>query len=106
MKNPDTLKIKSLDGDWCDKDIVMLHACFQLLMDCIKKEKLLDLIDWSISEEAIKAKQEIETLRDWWKERLKLEKKGKLDPIWSEQHYLKDNEMLIRLINVRKYLWT
>lgn len=36
------LKNKSLDDEWCDKDIVMLHACFLLLEDCVEQEKLLD----------------------------------------------------------------
>lgn len=40
MNQSMTLTIKTLTGEWCDKDIVMLHACFQLLTDCIESEDL------------------------------------------------------------------
>lgn len=33
MKPGNVLHICSLSPDWCDKDHVMLHACFQLLCD-------------------------------------------------------------------------
>ena len=33
------LIITSLDKNWCDKDGVMLHACFQLLVDFFEKEQ-------------------------------------------------------------------
>ena len=33
-----TLKIKSLGSEYIDKDEVMLHACFQLLVDYVTKE--------------------------------------------------------------------
>ena len=41
MKPGNILKIDTLNGGWRDKDSVMLHACFQLLSDCIEKEGLL-----------------------------------------------------------------
>jgi hypothetical protein len=106
MKNPDTLKIQTLSGDWCDKDIVMLHACFQLLTDCIEEEKLLTgNTDWNNDLEHTNAKKEIEELYNWWTERKKLEQKEGINDLDRSQ-YQKDNEMLIRLINIRQYLWT
>lgn len=106
MQNPDNLHIDSLSGDWCDKDIVMLHACFQLLTDCIEKENLLTRhIDWDHNDDFRNAKQEIEQLYTWWTERKENEKLDKLHELEKDQ-YNQDNEMLIRLIKVRQYLWT
>ncbi len=85
--------------EWCDKDMVMLHVCFQLLSDCVEEENLLDgHTDWGHTEETRKIKTEIESLYRWWNER----KENDVD----EQQYEKDNEMLIRLIKIRKHLWT
>lgn len=33
------LKIHTLDKGWCDKDYIMLHAAFQILVDFVEKEK-------------------------------------------------------------------
>ena len=41
MKPGNKLKIGSLDKSWCDNDTILLHSCFQLLVDCIENEKLL-----------------------------------------------------------------
>ena len=106
MKKPEVLKIKTLSGDWCDKDVVMLHACFQLLTDCIEEERLLTgHLDWTHDDEYIQAKIEIEELYAWWTERKKLDSEEKINDLDETQYFL-DNEMLIRLIKVRQYLWT
>ena len=105
MKKPNILKIKTLSDrkdDWCDKDVVMLHACFQLLTDCVEDEELLDgYVDWENTEEMRNRKIEIETLYNWWQER-----KEKDEPSSHTSQYEEDNEMLIRLIKIRKHLWT
>jgi hypothetical protein len=68
MKKPNKLKIKTINATWCDKDTVMLHACFQLLTDFIEDEKPFEnKIEWSISKEKQGAKKEIEFLNSWWK---------------------------------------
>lgn len=41
MEPANVLKIESLSEDWCDKDVVILHACFQMLKDYIEKRKKL-----------------------------------------------------------------
>jgi hypothetical protein len=106
LKNPDTLIIKTLNGDWCDKDIVMLHACFQLLTNCIEDEHLLSgHIDWRHNEEQKNAKIEIEELYAWWNKRKNLDREDAIYDLDKDQ-YVKDNEMLIRLITIRQYLWT
>jgi hypothetical protein len=106
MKNPNLLHIDTINADWCDKDEVMLHACFQLLTDCVEKEKLFtDNIDWDHSEEMRAAKKEIETLYNWWKIRQK-EPVPSIDNEKGRTKYEEDNAMLIRVIKIRLYLWT
>jgi hypothetical protein len=101
MKHPGKLKIKTLSADWCDKDVVMLHACFQLLTDCVEKEKLLDgNTNWNHSKATKKVKAEITALYKWWTKRKEIE--NELEP----KQYEMDNKMLIRLIKIRKHLWT
>ena len=104
MKPGNKLTIESLNKDWCDKDVVILHACFQLLKDCVEKEDLLSgHIDWNATEKHRKAKAELEALYSWWLERLKAEKE---DTFSFEDHYKEDDQMLHRLIDIRWALWT
>lgn len=107
MYQPNILHIDTIKGDWSDNDNIMLHACFKLLMDCIENENLLKgHVVWDEDEETMRVKKEIETLYEWWKERLTKELDEKFDAIWIKNQYEEDNEMLIRLIKVRQYLWT
>ncbi len=105
MKPANSLKIKTLDKGWCDKDYVMLHACFQLLTDCIEQEKLHEMTDWDYNDEYKQAKKEIDELNNWWKDRIKAEQE-QTDAAWEEDQYEKDTEMLVRLVKIRAYLWT
>ena len=94
------LQIESLDNDWHDKDEVLLHACFQLLKDCIEKEDLFnDGRDWSYD---AKAKKELKTLYAWWKRRAQMEETFDKD----DKQYQEDDLMLQRLIKIRWKLWT
>lgn len=106
MEPANILKIDTLNEGWSDKDNVMLHACFQLLMDCIEKEKLHELTDWNQSEQFQGAKKEIDTLVEWWRQRVHSERAEHINPIWSDNQYEEDNHMLIQLIGIRQYLWT
>lgn len=97
MQPSNILKIESLGDGWCDKDHVMLHACFQLLSDFVEKEmKVNSYPDWEASVETKNAKKEIEELYSWWQEWKKDE----------QQDHGIENEMLKRLIDVRMHLWT
>lgn len=61
------LKIHSLEKGWCDKDRVLLHACFQLLVDYVEMEEALSgHIDWSWDEEHKRTAKEIRSLYRWW----------------------------------------
>jgi hypothetical protein len=100
MEPGNKLIIDTLDEGWHDKDSVMLHACFQLLKECVEKEMVLsDHIDWSVDEKHRIAKIEIEELYNWW---LSHEESN----IPDLAIYEKENDMLIRLISIRWALWT
>ncbi len=106
MQPGNIVHLPTLSSDWIDKDQVILHACFQLLCDCIEKENLLEVTDWEQEEYLRSAKKEIQTLYNWWKERIKMYGGNSVDVLHDEKIYDKDDEMLIRLIKVRRYLWT
>jgi hypothetical protein len=96
------LKIESLNAGWHDNDHVMLHACFQLLKDCIVKEDLFDgHIDWNFDERHRKTKAELIELHEWRKERTR---DGSQNGPRPTDQYEKENEMLIRLINLSSTL--
>ncbi len=104
METSNRLMIETLGEGWSDKDNVLLHACFQLLTDCVEKENLLNgHINWS---ENLDAKKELSFLYDWWKDRIQEEENEKFDPIWTKGQYEADTEMLVRLVKMRKFLWT
>lgn len=103
MEPANLLKIETLSDSWCDKDDVILHACFQLLKDFVEQEKeMFEIIDWNHTEENKLAKAEIDFLYNWWINRNHDE--DDLDKI--NEQYQEDNQMLKRLIDVRKHLWT
>lgn len=103
MEPANVLKIESLPDGWRDKDDVILHACFQLLKDFVEEEKeMIEIIDWEHNEEHKQAKLEIFFLYNWWTERFHDES----DFEKIKQQYEEENQMLKRLIDVRKYLWT
>lgn len=61
------LKIASLEKGWHDKDKLLLHACFQLLVDYVEKEKgLSGHIDWNWDEPHSHAAREMRSLYRWW----------------------------------------
>jgi hypothetical protein len=90
------LKIESLSKDeWKDADEIMLHACFQLLKDCVEKEKVDSTCNYEAHKDFV---DEVRFLYNWWKERVN--KPTNLDQM------AEDDEMLIRLIKIRTGLWT
>jgi hypothetical protein len=60
------LKIHSLEKGWCDKDYVMLHAVFQLLVDFVEQEKPDQIVDWNSDAVHKEAWKEIRSLYRWW----------------------------------------
>jgi len=105
MQPGNLLPITTLGENWADNDLIMLHACFQLLTNCVEQEHLFTTTEWEQNDATQHAKQELEELHQWWQERSEVEQQP-LDPIWTRNRYEEDNQMLIRLIKVRQYLWT
>ena len=63
------LKIQSLDSRWHDKDEVLLHAAFQLLVDFIEHEQPGKYINWNANELHKQVWREINSLHKWWKDK-------------------------------------
>lgn len=96
--------IHSLPPTWNDRDQVMLHAAFQVLVDFVQKEKghfsdnVYELYRPDGEEVALERAAEWETIRQlycWWLERRE-----------DYRDRPEDNAMFHKLINVRKHLWT
>ena len=98
------LYIKSLPGfGWVERDVFMLHACFQIFMDSIEKDGLLESIDWNRDEEYSKIKKKIIILRDWWLERKDKDRLNEID-YSNPAQFEEDSTFLNNLILLRKYL--
>lgn len=91
------LKIKSLPNKktWVDRDEIMLHACFQILVDYIEIENGDVHCNYEAHKDFI---DEIRFLYKWWKKRIKVKN--------SYEYMKEDNKMLKRLIKIRCSLWT
>lgn len=77
------LKIHTLNkGEWYDKDTILLHAAFQLLVDFIEQEKPDKIIDWDHDELHRKAWGEIVELYKWWTE----ERPNRKNPLDEVDH--------------------
>jgi hypothetical protein len=60
------LTIRTLRPGWHDKDEIMLHAVFQLLVDFVEQEQPDKHIDWSHNDVHRQAWKEIRDLYRWW----------------------------------------
>jgi len=60
------LKIYTLEKGWCDKDYVLLHAVFQLLVNFVEQESPDKIVDWNSDSEHKHAWKEIRSLYRWW----------------------------------------
>ncbi len=61
------LKIHTLENGWFDKDEVLLHAAFQILIDFVEQEKPGKIVDWNADKLHRKAWKEIKSLHRWWR---------------------------------------
>jgi hypothetical protein len=91
------LKIESLPPvkTWVDRDAIMLHSCFQILKDCIEKEHVDTHCNYEIHKDFV---DEVRFLYHWWAKRSEV--------IWSDDRHEEDDEMLLRLMKIRRMLWT
>jgi hypothetical protein len=60
------LKIHTLDHRWHDKNEILLHAAFQLLVDFVGQEQPDRYINWNANELHRQAWREIKSLYHWW----------------------------------------
>lgn len=97
------LTINSLPEDWIDRDCIMLHSCFQVLVDYVEQEPL-DSVDWEYTQEQHNAYREIRDLYDWWKTRRPLRIEKSYDDMLAND--CDDQSKLERLIAIRTFLWT
>lgn len=89
------LKIESLEKrKWYDSDFIMLHACFQILQDCVEKEKVDTHCNYETHKDFV---DEVRFLYKWW-----LSRKNNIEFDNDDE----DNEMLNRLMKIRLSLWT
>ena len=91
------LKIDSLPNakEWVDRDHIMLHACFQILQDCVEKENVDTHCNYEAHKDFV---DEVRFLYKWWETRKQKET--------SDNQMKEDDEMLIRLMKIRSALWT
>lgn len=92
------LKIQSLEPvskGWRNRDEIMLHACFQILKDCVEKEHVDTHCNYETHKDFV---DEVRFLYNWW------EKRSKTCP--SDEDGAEDDEMLFRLMKIRTCLWT
>jgi hypothetical protein len=60
------LKIHTLEKGWCDKDYIILHAVFQILVNFVEQESPDKIVDWNSDPEHKHAWKEIRSLYSWW----------------------------------------
>jgi hypothetical protein len=106
FKKSHIVKTKLKPQVWYDKDELILWSCMSLLEDFVEVEKPLEKIDYEGSgPESSHAKDEFMEVYNWWKKR----KIVKFDLLNLEEEYKireEEKKMLIKLIEVRNYLWT
>jgi hypothetical protein len=74
-----TLILKDLkkNSEWCDKDRVLLYACFQILVDFIEKERPQTIVDYKHDPEHRRQWKELQAIyRYWKKDRPRLERES------------------------------
>jgi len=79
--------IKTLPRQWSDRDTIMLHAMFQILIDYVEKEEPFELINWESDSEHSASAKDIKYLYDWWK------KNHDYDP-WNDPVLVKEYDEL------------
>lgn len=73
----------------------MLHACFQILKDCVEKDHVDTHCNYEIHKHFV---DEVRFLYNWWLKRK--------DEHWGDLDNKIDDEMLLRLMKIRTQLWT
>ena len=122
------LQIESLpaeqDNSWVDRDTILLHAAFQVLVDFVEKEKPYEVAlfpscawhdkpipdeekQYVTAEESEKQMGEwkrLFALYRWWKD-VRLLRESGAGPL-ERRVYDEDSERLCELARLREHLWT
>ena len=93
------LKINTLESvkisPWCDRDHIMFHACFQLLVDWAEKEDGLNHCNCSTHKDSVDV---LTSLYNWWKS---------IEDYNSDFEGSEDSQAKLELlIKHRQFLWT
>jgi hypothetical protein len=104
------MKLEINLSEHTDRDIILLHACFQILEDFVNLETghfyedvyALYVKDFGEDSARLEEKEwdELRILYIWWQTR----KSSDYD-VFDDKEYLIDSEMLKRLIDIRYLLW-
>jgi len=105
------MKLEVNLSEHTDRDVLLLHACFQILEDFVNLEKGEDFYEdvyalyvEDCGEEYARLREkewgELRKLYFWWQTR----KSSDYD-VLDEKEYLLDSEMLKRLVDIRYLLW-
>jgi len=91
------LGVKTLpdENDWIDADTVMIHSCFQILVNYVEIEKALEHINYEAHKDFV---DEVRALYDWWQIR------SKKVHCKDKEHSI-DDSYLLRLMKIRTKLW-
>lgn len=60
------VKIKTLPCTWSDRDHILVHSCFQILEDFVKKERIDEIIDWNSDSDHKEARSKMDELLNWF----------------------------------------
>jgi hypothetical protein len=120
---------KLTKGNWYDTDTRMLHGMMNLLVEFIEKENPFEIVSYDTDDYSKNIKGEMLAIYAWWKNYPNRQKeidavisdwfkdrktpdarlyRAKLEKTQTVEQLLEDEEqaMLMRLIKIRKGLWT
>lgn len=130
------INTKLAPGQWWDSDSKILYGMMNVLQDYVTNEKALEKINWDATPEHKNIKMEMIEILNWWnnyQDRLDSNDKLLAEVTFDHENVMKnftkeslerekdkfnahseaeakleaeETEMLIRLIKIRKYLWT
>lgn len=91
---------------WRDRDMLILYACFNLLQAYVEQEDPFGFIDWDDNLVAQHIGNEIRALYAWWTEERPMRNQIQSSYEAYESFDIEDDEMLLRLMKIRRHLWT
>ena len=96
------LKIETLpkkkENEWIEHDVIILHACFQVLSNFVEKDNYHLINNWEEGSPSKAFCDEIDQLYAWWQTRKLL-----VYPQTDLEN--EDQTMLKRLIEIRESIW-